>query len=213
MADLSVTDVQEHLRHYAQGGHDILSHPNMVHVQGTPYGMVVGHNLYITDTKNRNVLNSISSFIMQKERPLITHIMSRFHSDKPTAIQAMQHGMVHNSPVYLHSNEDHALYFPDPRDSTFQPGVFQNVHEAISAQAHPDFSLKPNKHVINGVTRQMTAREHANFDHKEALSQLLWSTPPFKGLVHVHHVPNPDEVRDVRSYTYDPQTEKLIRHG
>lgn len=213
MADLSVTDVQEHLRHYAQGGHDILSHPNMVHVQGTPYGMVVGHNLFIIDTKNRNVLNHLSSFIMQKERPLITNITSQYHSEKPTAISAMHHGMVHNSPVYRHSNEDHSLYYPDPRDSTFQPGVFQNVHEAISAQAHPDFSLKPNEHVINGVTRQMTAREHANFDEKKALSDLLWSTPPFKGLVHVHHMPDFDEVRDVRSYTYDPQTEKLIRHG
>lgn len=45
MSDLSVTDVQEHLRHLAAGGHDIISRPGGLTLQGRNYPMAYAHGL------------------------------------------------------------------------------------------------------------------------------------------------------------------------
>lgn len=73
MSDIKVTDVQKIIRGFADNGHDITQSPRHIHIDGKPYGMVVGHQLGFSSSQNWAHLHS---YIMQTERPLVTQIFS-----------------------------------------------------------------------------------------------------------------------------------------
>ena len=78
MSDLKVTDLQKIIRTFADNGHDITQSPRHVHVDGKPYGMVIGHDMYIKppNAPKGAKPSFLNSYVMQSEKPLVSHIKS-----------------------------------------------------------------------------------------------------------------------------------------
>lgn len=73
MSNLRVTDVQSALRHYAGTGHDVLTDPHAVHIDGERYGLAVGHELILDNVKDLTSSGLFTS-LMQSERPLLSQV-------------------------------------------------------------------------------------------------------------------------------------------
>lgn len=57
MLDLNVLDVQKALRKYADYGHDVISDPQAVLLEGKPYRMSLGHRLDIGGAPTRGFIS------------------------------------------------------------------------------------------------------------------------------------------------------------
>ena len=78
MSDLKVTDLQKIIRTFADSGHDITQSPRHLHVDGKPYGMVIGHGMHINhpNAPKGAKPSFLNSYIMQSENPIVSHIKS-----------------------------------------------------------------------------------------------------------------------------------------
>lgn len=94
MSDLKVTDVQKAIRSFADNGHDITQSPHQVHLDGKPYGMVVGHVLHASSPAPSGVNAArLESYVIQTEKPLVSKIKS--HQTAPKGEIHMQNYLHH----------------------------------------------------------------------------------------------------------------------
>ena len=209
MSDLKVTDVQKIIREYAASGHDITQSPRHVHVDGKPYGMVIGHELGISHNQN---WAHLGSYIMQAERPLVTKILSV--SIKSYLGGSGSHKYGSGSHKYLtnpsnrfgangwHSESQNRGGLWTPHDTL---SSYKDMNEAI--QSHTSSKISHMGRFTNekGIESEMTPEHHSSFDEHEALLHLT-GVKPFSGLVHVK------DNSHTKSYTYNPNTEELHKH-
>jgi hypothetical protein len=73
MSDLRVTDVQAALRHYSGTGHDVITDPYALHLDGERYGMAVGHELILDNVKDLTS-SGLFTTLMQAERPVLSGV-------------------------------------------------------------------------------------------------------------------------------------------
>ena len=224
MSDLKVTDLQKIIRTFADNGHDITQSPRHVHVDGKPYGMVIGHELGISPNQN---WAHLESYIMQAERPLVTKILSvndntkKFDGpNKRGVFPLTRHTYIKrylggsSSHKYLtntsntfgangwHSESQNRGGLWTPNDTL---SSYKDIHEAI--QSHNSSKISHMGRFVNekGIESEMTPEHHSSFDEHEALLHLT-GVKPFSGLVHVK-----DNSHN-KSYTYNLQTEELHKH-
>ena len=231
MSDLKVTDVQRAIREFADNGHDITQSPRHVHVDGKPYGMVIGHELGISHNQN---WAHLGSYIMQAERPLVTKILSvndntkkfdgatrrgvfpltRHISIKSYLGGSGSHKYGSGSHKYLtnpsnrfgangwHSESQNRGGLWTPHDTL---SSYKDMNEAI--QSHTSSKISHMGRFTNekGIESEMTPEHHSSFDEHEALLHLT-GVKPFSGLVHVK------DNSHTKSYTYNPNTEELHKH-
>lgn len=229
MSALRVTDVQAALRHFQSVGHDVLTNPRMLNLDGREYGIAALHHLRVFH--NRGEL--LQSHLMQSERPLLSEMhtqsfepengmqrISRFVSPlQPRIHTSEKKGTSHHSyesntyisdPGYW-AEDSHApvgsvLWTPD----TFwtQGPHHKDIHEALESHRSSEVSHIGTL-IPNGSYKNARAMDSADrFNNKEALANTLPSKEVFKGLVSVSHT-LPDNKR--ANYIYNPDTEQLLK--
>jgi hypothetical protein len=205
--ELSVTDVQKALRKYAEYGHDVISSPHEVLLEGNPYRMALGHRLDLgaAGVSNPTPDHWLSSYITQAERPLISNIQTAgvTSTGNFNSIDSAVIGNVHYlTPTFgvkggsLYRSPHNYL-----RTNLGEPGVATGKHE--------DFHEAMKAHTTGDVEAAMPK----GFNHEEALMELLGHNRPYSGLVTVHHHRvDPDTYKYVGTsrHIYDPSTEKLF---
>lgn len=231
MSDLRVTDVQAALRHFQSIGHDILTDPTAVHVDGVPYRMALAHNLHMSKY-GEPVLHS---YISQKESPVIsefytssprgrtdgfewsgrrvhTIIPSRYKED-PDSYEEDSYDEHPDYNVGSHGEtswapEGSTLWTPDKGRSQYK-----DIHEALRHHTEEHDAYKP--FMWEGLDRRpMTQEEYRGFNHKRALDEVLQGATPHKGLVVVNHITGQDHKgNDVWSKSlYNIHSEQLLPH-
>lgn len=227
MNNLNVTDLQGILRSYANAGHDITQSPHQVHVDGKPYGMVIGHSMYI-DHNSHNLSSALESYVMQAERPVVSRISmsssGSVHPGQGTYAQRNVHPL-HRLINGIGSHLYDTLYLPNRRSDgshdevrhtdgahkglwTPRSSMYTDMHEAL--QAHTSEAVPNVGHVRNmqAENREMTPKEHSSFSDLNAFRDLT-DVKPFAGLLHIAHQGTGSNNRGTQYYTYDHQTEEL----
>jgi hypothetical protein len=237
---LRVTDVQAALRHFANIGHDVLTDSRAVHVDGKPYRMPVGHSLLL-QTQGGNPFNSLSSYISQSERPLISHVqtLSVHHPDSMNELRRFVDPL--NAHVlkttlndkaisrYLSGNANTTGWFGVHGESSHLPNGITPIWTPRSykqnaadmpdhANIHEALESHTSPHIPqNGVIRdpesEPKSREMNSDDFRNFNNQ-----DALKSLV------SPSEpfrglitvedwrTQDAGVYSYNPETEQLHRH-
>ena len=237
MSDLRVTDVQAALRHFAGVGHDVLTDPRAVHLDGQRYGMAVGHHLQLLP-EDKNNTRHLNSYLMQAERPIISTLSSSSSDsyggferhNRDTDVYKPHRYMDDLSELIGHHDNFRDADLPDGEDdigyahqSTESPKGVQplwtpdtatipgrTIHDALKTHTTPDISHTGYFYDANSNRREMTPREMSNFDMSGSLSHLARPAEPFKGLITVSS--NTYHPSDTRLYIYNPETEQLHRH-
>jgi hypothetical protein len=237
MSDLRVTDVQAALRHFAGVGHDVLTDPHAVHLDGQRYGLAVGHHLQMFPGEELNTRH-LNSYLMQAERPIISQITTSSSDsyggferhNRDTEVYKPHRYMDDLSEIIGHHDNFRDADLPDGEDdigyahqSTEAPKGVQplwtpdtstipgrTIHDALKSHTNPDVTHTGYFYDANSHRREMTPREMSNFDMRGALGHLVRPSEPFKGLITVSS--NPLNSSGTRSYIYNPDTEQLFRH-
>ena len=142
---LRVTDVQALLRHYANIGHDVISDPRALHLDGQRYGMAVGHSLSTMEHAFGRTIpkgeilpfhSELTSHLMQRERPLVSSVQtSTMHppSGKNTHIRGVHHqiGLIIPEHLDQYDNktvypEEH-IYHNQQRHDDSKPGMYSEL--------------------------------------------------------------------------------------
>ena len=225
MSDLKVTDVQKIIRTFAASGHDITQSPRHLHVDGKPYGMVIGHAIGISSSQNWAYVHS---YIMQTERPLVTQIFSV--NDNTKKYDGATRRGVRPSIRYTHLFDDDSVshnyiakknplnimdddYLGHYGESLDRGGLWtphgsfyphKDIHEAIQSHTSSKISHMGVLNNKDNIESEMTPKEHSSFNDHEALSKFTHEKP-FSGLVHV-------SIDGNSSYAYNPDTEELHKH-
>lgn len=195
MSDLSVTEVQKHLRNFAEKGHDVLSDPQQVILGGKPYGMVLAHTLSLGSRfTNLNDLPRLNTVLMQAERPLLSQVHSNENS-VPDMVWPMFRSTRLSGPTYHHDitrkNKHIGVW-----DSAFSTNKYPSFHEALKA------------HTTTEITDPGMVDEGINFSDKEALQHVVGVGKPFDKLIRVmYEGPNISP----QTHLYNPETEQLTR--
>lgn len=235
MSNLRVTDVQDALRHFAGVGHDVLTDPRAVHLDGQRYGLAVGHHLQMYPGTS---IKHLDSYLMQAERPIISNLTSSSwdtsdgfeRHTRETGVYKPHRYMDDLSEIIGHHDNFRDADLPDgendigyhqdetevpkgvkpmwTHDSFSIPG--RTIHDALKTHTTPDISHTGYFYDANSNRREMTPREMSNFDMRGSLGHLARPAEPFKGLITVSS--NPRISSGTRSYTYNPATEQLFRH-
>ena len=237
MSDLRVTDVQAALRHFAGVGHDVLTDPRAVHLDGQRYGMAVGHHLQMYPGDKTN-FRHLLSYLMQAERPIISNLRTSSRDTsggfsmhvRETGVYKPHRYMDDLSELIGHHDNFRDADLPDgegdigwhqeetevPKgvqpmwtpDSYAIPG--RTIHDALKTHTTPDISHTGYFYDANSNRREMTPREMSNFDMRGSLGHLARPAEPFKGLITVSS--NPHLANGTKVYIYNPDTEQLHRH-
>jgi len=213
---LKVTDVQRMLRGFAQNGHDVTTNPHKAIINGKPYGLAIGHELAIYKSQDQKDNPYLSSFLLQSEAPIVTHIQSgeSFKHSHPRTSSTTRDvtpltrekrlGMYAPSPSLPHGYHvdwqfggPGGTWEPDNVEGDPDRANYKDIHEAITS--HTTGAVKPTR---------MTPEESKNFNEQRALSSFTSPAKPFAGLVRVRHSVG----NGMHNYTYNPATEQLIRH-
>jgi hypothetical protein len=244
MSGLRVTDVQAALRHFANIGHDVTSDPRAVHVDGQPYRMSMGHNLYLhNDFKdNTSTYNSLNSYLMQSERPVITHLASSISSKNDNS--SFDELFREATPLVPHTVETHESNgstrqgfwmedeIPDsttgwhaetttmPRGVTplwtphhyFDGMQHKDIHEALKAHTSPEAPYSGLYHAHNGEVSHFTSEQARDFDHKAVMDNVHKGLSISKNLFKGLVMVHHFKGGKSGMYHYDPQTEQLIDH-
>lgn len=212
MSRWSVTDVQKALRDYADRGHDVLSDPQYLMLNGKRYGLAVSHHLSFHGTtyKRRPASpepeTALTSHLMQSERPLVSTVFSR-KQKTPMGAQLMIPELTYrNNKIDAH-HFGHATVTAD--DISFAGG--EGVHDVLKHHQKmvvPDFGITRRADTVDSYidTNPMTAEERSQFNPKEALSNLVRVGNPFDGLIRVHL----NSEFFAPSHVYDPRSERLL---
>jgi hypothetical protein len=230
MSDLRVTDVQAALRHFQSVGHDVMTNPRMLNLEGREYGLAALHHLSVLKDNRGDLLHS---YLMQSERPLLSEVhtqsfepedgiqrISRFvqphqprmHTNTKTGTS--YHGYESNSYVTDPGSWGDDSYAPVGSvlwtpDTFWTQGPHKDIHEALESHRSADVSHTGTV-ITDGSYKNARAMDSADrFNNKEALANTLPRGDIFKGLVSVtHSLPNNKSAR----YTYNPDTEQLFKH-
>lgn len=229
---LRVTDVQAALRHFTNIGHDVLSDPRAVHLDGKRYGMAVGHDLLINDRPTIQGVG-LTSHVSQAERPVISQI-NTFRKVTPSGTHENVHRYIDTLvPTIVKLDEDwlHHAYLgqthtnigthadnashPVGEMATWGMGKstdkerfpHEDAHEALKAHTDPASPYYGSVSSEEHGNVKMTSEDMRSFKHKEALSRL--SPEPYKGLVVVQHAIS----GGLSTYLYNPHTEQLHTLG
>jgi hypothetical protein len=229
MSDLRVTDVQAALRHFQGLGHDILTDPSAVHMDGVPYRMALAHRLNMGSREEP----SLKSHIAQLEAPIISEV----HTISPrsrTNINGFELGgrrvaalipmRSSDSPDWYDEHPDynvgsHGENSWAPKGSVlWTPGKnnspYKDIHEALRQHTEQHDSYKPFRWEMGKERQPLTQEEFRGFNHNVALENTLEGATPHKGLVVVNHVTGKDHKGDdvwSRSL-YDMHSEQLLPH-
>jgi hypothetical protein len=205
---LDVIRVQKILRDSANDGHDVVTNPKTVHIDGKPYGMAVGHNLSIRDYSHKPSDHDLNSYFLQSESPVLSHLSS---SPKDRESQVMvPEGNMGYTFHFNNNNNEHDMYFHESKnkDGTWQPSVSQgNVkdrHESLKMHSNLD-----PKH-------WNTEKRLKNFNMQEDFAERVSPAAPFSGLIGITHYQHTgtEEGGTLKKakYTYNPETEQLLKH-
>lgn len=238
MSDLKVTDVQKIIREYAASGHDITQSPRHVHLDGKPYGMVIGHELGITRNQNWTHLHS---YIMQTERPLVTSVLSINDNTKTKEFATRRgvfpltrHTTISNKGSVshrYHMAKDLHSHFKS-KDGTYAEHMFErqndqrlwipndlvssykDIHEAI--QSHTSSKIS---HIGTFISHMGTFYDARNPDTKREMTPKEHSSfNEHEALLHLTDVKpfsglvHVTDKSHKKRYTYNPQTEELHKH-
>lgn len=207
MRDLSVTDVQKHLRNMAAYGHDVITNPDMVHLEGKPYSMAIGHHLVLSgEDPGEEKHGNLMSYLLQQERPLVSRISTMETSLTPevwSSVRPMYREIWKGKSTYttkedVNSSMDWITAPGEYHSPEWHNGVknrHADMHEALKAHTSRDFPMY---------------EDYQQFNDKEAFNNLIVGLTPFRGLVKVVHAPVSAPVK-YKSYTYDPRTEMLLK--
>ena len=241
MSNLRVTDVQAALRHFSGTGHDVLTDPRALHLDGQRYDLAVGHEL-ILDSVRDLTSSGLYTYLMQAERPLLSQVSTittqtphqrengmssliREATPHVPAISTKWGGSndyksplgvySHYTPLRTHTFAERAkdtidgvppFWDRDLDRSQIESLHHKTIHDSLKSHtteevSHPGFNFT-NSDIRGPLTRA------DKFNHKEALKNAAkFGSEPFKGLIRVQHAPS-DSL-----YTYNPDTEQLLKHG
>ena len=208
--------VQGTLREYANRGYDVLKHPQQVHLEGKPYGLVLGHYLSLYDRSGNFHLGTA---LMQQERPVLSSInMYKGHDDRDTHVTVFPSRRL----IVKHINGDEThMYSASVEDlegdhrGHWGNTNLSDVHEALKGHvAHtngvPHVETKGFVQEYRTPdlfsSRPMTPADHSSFNEKEAIQDYIGHEYPYKGLVLVNHWGK----SNLSTHLYDPSTEKLV---
>jgi len=218
---LDITRVQKALRHASNMGHDVLTDPKTVHIDGTKYGMALGHTLSLKDYHGGGGgwgTEHLESNVLQSESPLVSsittgrNIKTGYHSRGVDAMIPLELG-------YERHDEEGTGH-----DRFFEIN-YQNGKGIINANGvwapHPDMTNKTVKDIHEHLATHNkidTSKWHAEGRLKnlgESMKILTAPLPPFSNLINVEHYTNvghPTEEHGFQRYTYNPETEQLLKH-
>ena len=233
MSNLRVTDVQAFLRQYANTGHDVLSDPRHLHLDGKKYSMAVGHELYIPSESTDTDLHS---FLQQSERPLISVVRSSQYNRPIEGKNYIHRAVAPLTPIIYEGADDlrGARYgitkmlragsnighysdessTPQGTSPLWTPSEehqdHKSIHEALESHLTPDVSHSGQIYdVVTMKNTKMTPKELSEFDHKAHIAKLVDPSPAFGGLISVIHG---QKGNAQHKYTYNPDTEQLFKH-
>ena len=225
MSNLRVTDVQAALRHFSNTGHDVLTDPRALHLDGEKFKMASGHSLWMPseDTTHTHLQSSLT----QSESPLLSYITTSFRKPKD-GIQNLyrstgysvpnrdtdedgktrdSYGLSYDTSAGYHAEESEA-----PVGTTLWTPHNDNRHsssvEALKAHIdHPDVNRKGKVFVDGdyGNPREMSPEDR--FDHVSALKDSSFGIEPFSGRIFVQQAQSKGSPKN---YVYHPDTEQLL---
>lgn len=171
MSDLRVTDVQAALRHFSDIGHDVLTDPRALHLDGNRYGMAVGHTLGILPQR-RGPMHYLDSELLQSERPLVSHVQTLRLQHDAEGMEGLSrivnartpHTNLNRTPkdketipredLYRADSTSEYVensYLPKGISPLWTPGTdsvspFSSAHETLKAHTSPEF--EPRRHTV-----------------------------------------------------------------
>jgi len=202
----NVTHVQKALQHQARLGHDALTDPRTVHIDGKKYGMALGHTLSIGDTGNfRNLL---SSNVLQDEKPVVSEI--RTNSSPTMGLHYRrtdawiphpqggfemhdEEGSGHDGFLEENSQTTNGLWLPS-RDNA--NSTVKNIHEHLATHNKIDTTNWGAEGRLKNINENIKVFTHP--------------LPVFSGLIDVIHT---GDGFKVNRYTYNPDTEQLHKRA
>jgi hypothetical protein len=230
MSDLSVLQVQEVLRHFQSLGHDILTDPRAVHMDGVPYRMALAHRLNIAHRAEP----SLKSRVAQSEAPIISEITTLAPRSSGSSPDGFEMGGRRVAPLIAMRGSAFSDWYdehPDydvgshgeiswaPKGSVlWEPGKnnspYKDIHEALRHHTEQHEAYKPFRWELHGHRQPLTQEEYRNFNHQEALKNTLEGATPHKGLVVVNYVKGKDHKGDNQwaDALYDLHSEQLLPH-
>lgn len=215
MADLSVTEVQAHLRNFAESGHDSISRPGSFVFKGKPF-MSYGSGLYLPSQKkptrvflstlipvgeSGNVAETYAGHTRQNGNN--RDITPRTPDDgtreqvgllHPQSITETSTGNVHHSYFY---HPDGGDYVPDgPHlDDPSQPMLLKAVQNMGKAKAHYKTATVDDLRNSRGTTYPALSSELKN--HNSAQASWHWIASELNGPSQIPHIPEKRLPKDI----------------
>lgn len=228
MSDLSVTDVQAALRHFANNtGHNILTDdPHNILIDNKKYGMAVGHHLSIHTRKEGDDV-SLKSFIHQTESPIVSELETFYSTTGSRWVRKAAPIGPHRDATGNHPSETYSTEGVQHPDGPVE-GMLHQVNGSGGFATpiahrlwvpHEDLHAALKAHT-GGLQPKLSQEELKGFNHPLALERRVSANSSdheanptntiYKGLVHVSHVTTDAFHRT--NYLYDPQTEAMHKY-
>jgi len=198
----NVTHVQKALQHQARLGHDALTDPRTVHIDGKKYGMALGHTLSIRDTGG--FYNLLSSNVLQDEKPVVSEISTNIH---PAMGRHFRHtnAWIPNPQggfdMHDEKSSGHDGFFEENSQTT--NGLWVPYRERVTSTVK---DIHEHLATHNKIDTTNWGAEGRLKNINENIKVFTHPLPVFSGLIDVIHA---GEDFKVNRYTYNPDTEQL----
>lgn len=222
MSDLSVTRVQDALRELAQGGHDIISRPGGLTLQGKHYPMAYGHGLELPEKQH---VHRGYSILPLSESGNVAFIFSSNGDDTKGNVSKLYSATVMRpttfSPNSVKHWYEHMFSFHDYVDWYGEDtgyGRGHDIHETLGKMKN----IKGEYVIVNHPNTVIDFSRIKEHDPAEASWNTITNNMRFGNTKWVSHPKELDlknlgsvvHVYDAKSDTshlYHPESEKLIR--
>lgn len=207
----NVTHVQKALQQHARSGHDVLTDPRTVHIDGKKYGMAMGHQLIMHDsiyTDQDRPVDNLFSHVLQNEKPVISEILtSRTRTEGRLSRNTIawiphpqggfrvhdEEGSGHDGFFEINNKSTNGLWLPHPQHAN---SAVKDIHEHLETHNKIDTSNWQAEGRLKSVNEDMNVFSHP--------------LPVFSGLIDVFHR---GEDKKLNKYTYNPETEQLHKRA
>lgn len=235
MSDLSVTQVQAHLRALAGQGHDIISRPGGLTLNGKHYPMVHGHGISVTNddyAHGTTIVPVSESGNVGLVTSLHLGLINPTYADRAYQDIRQSTTLMHPHITDYHGDgvsDVRHIYVPHPDEDDYD--VWSNptlsTHEALQKMSRVGgrfTTSKPNPDDIESILEKEMPMSNIN-EHNPA--EAAWNTiaanmiygtskelpqrpsnldlASMGRFIHVHDVHKKD------SYLYHPETERLVK--
>jgi hypothetical protein len=224
MSNLRVTDVQAALRHFSNTGHDVLTDPRALHLDGEKFKMATGHHLWMPSADT--AYTHLNTSLMQSENPLISYFATSFTKPKD-GIQKHHRGTGFSVPnrdtdedgktrdSYGLSYDTSAGYHEEESEAPvgttlwtpYKPVHSSSVEALKSHIDHPDVNRKGKVFVGGDFRNPREMSPEDRFDHVSALKEHSYGLEPFSGHIFVQQGQSKGSPKN---YVYHPDTEQLL---